>query len=797
MRSDVVFCTITTISHSARVQVLAESCAATHPGVPFHALVVDAHGSAPDFEFGPSATLDVPRGGVVEEGLFLEMAAMYTPLELCCALKPFYVKWFLDKGYERVLYLDGDTWVLDDLSSFVSEAERCGVVLTPHVSCVLEPARESTDVEGVALTAGLVNMGVFACAPAATPFLDWWASRLARECIDDPIHQRYVDQRWVDIAIPIFQPHLTRDRGVNVGWWSFAGLSAPPDAAGPLNVAGYPVRVLHMSGFDPERPWLFSVHAGDRPHLLLSANPLLRDLCARYAALLEAAGDADRRAVPYGFAELSNGVSLDARIRRIYRTAVWMADRGLGSAPPSPLKDPTAFAAWLAEPTGALAAVQPLSRYLRAVYDDVPGMVARFPRVDGEDGRLFREWCLGEGVLLHAVQKGLVAHEPEDVRPRAGAWPTSQRILIVADADGSIACEDDCLPRALTVALDAAGIPSVTVEATEAGESTQASRRIAKASDFGFDAVILAARSRAIAPLHHSVTVGDPRPVPRLPYVMWPYSGPPPNGISSLAGADHVLVPSSFSADGVRVLGVTPLVVGLPITPVVRPRGVGDVDWNGKAPPMIYAPVSLDGGGCRWRPEALIKGIQIARDAGYLTRLVVGLRGGERWVQEAERWRVAAAPLEWVEVVDIPERAPHAGPWLGLAHAVLSLHRTDAFCWTGALAMASGIPVVATAYGGNLDYMDDTNSWLVEPETLDEVRCPGVPAGSLLATVNPESVAAAIADLADDHQGRVARILRAQSVAERFAPARVGSAIQRAIEAAAVRTGFHDEAGAT
>ncbi|NTI24150.1 glycosyltransferase family 4 protein [Rhizobium rhizogenes] len=49
---------------------------------------------------------------------------------------------------------------------------------------------------------------------------------------------------------------------------------------------------------------------------------------------------------------------------------------------------------------------------------------------------------------------------------------------------------------------------------------------------------------------------------------------------------------------------------------------------------------------------------------------------------------------------------------------VLSLHRAEGFGRLMAEAMALGIPVVASAYSGNMDFMNDKNSWLVSGETL-------------------------------------------------------------------------------
>ena len=48
------------------------------------------------------------------------------------------------------------------------------------------------------------------------------------------------------------------------------------------------------------------------------------------------------------------------------------------------------------------------------------------------------------------------------------------------------------------------------------------------------------------------------------------------------------------------------------------------------------------------------------------------------------------------------------------ASAYVSLHRGEGLGLTIAEAMAMGVPAIATAYGGNLDFMRDANSHLID-----------------------------------------------------------------------------------
>ena len=68
--------------------------------------------------------------------------------------------------------------------------------------------------------------------------------------------------------------------------------------------------------------------------------------------------------------------------------------------------------------------------------------------------------------------------------------------------------------------------------------------------------------------------------------------------------------------------------------------------------------------------------------------------------------------------------------------AIISLHRSEGFGLTLAEAMAMGVSVVATGWSGNMDFMDDNNSYLV-PYKLIPVKDPSGMYGKPFGRVDP------------------------------------------------------------
>jgi glycosyltransferase involved in cell wall biosynthesis len=153
------------------------------------------------------------------------------------------------------------------------------------------------------------------------------------------------------------------------------------------------------------------------------------------------------------------------------------------------------------------------------------------------------------------------------------------------------------------------------------------------------------------------------------------------------------------------------------------------------------------------------------------TALVVkSINGGHRPAQHAEVMKAIEGRSDIVLIDEtLPE--PERDALIAVCDCLLSLHRSEGYGLTLAEAMAIGKPVVATSHGGNMEFMNESNSFLV-PCTRTRVGN-GVehyPAGATWAEPDVAQAAQMLRIVRDDPEERSRRAERSRlDIKERLA----------------------------
>lgn len=265
-------CSFSTKSHLPLLRTLAAS-ARKHFSGKVYLLLIDSD----DVALLPEGTTPVRISDVIDPLVWQEMVQRYNILELCCTLKPFLMRYVARTAACPVVYLDADTYLLGSLSPALPEDPKFSVFLTPHL---LQPFSGGRHVEEIGMlqvgiyNAGLVGVGV---DRDALRFLDWWADRVHRYAYDAPEHGIFTDQKWIDLVPSFFQNiQISRDWGLNVGPWRIRSeQDFAEDPAGRLTFCGVPVKLMHVSRFNPNRPEMLTVYL---PHAKTADSALGRFL---------------------------------------------------------------------------------------------------------------------------------------------------------------------------------------------------------------------------------------------------------------------------------------------------------------------------------------------------------------------------------------------------------------------------------------------------------------------------------------------------------------------------------------
>lgn len=271
MRQDIAICTISTRSHLAYARTMLASVRRWTPDAARVLLLVDDHDKQVRTDDGISI---VHPTTIVDSDLFQHLLYKYNAAEVCFALKPHLLRWLLTSGYEQAHYIDGDAWVVGDLSVVTERLHGANIQLTPHLRSPL-PLDGRNPTEFSLLRAGTFNAGYVGVArtSVALEFLEWWAERVQRWGINEPRFGMSGDQKWLDPVPNIFPGVVVNpDPGVNAAYWNLSGHEMAREA-GVVTVDGQPLVLLHLSGFNPAKPDELSVfqnRINTTQHILLA-----------------------------------------------------------------------------------------------------------------------------------------------------------------------------------------------------------------------------------------------------------------------------------------------------------------------------------------------------------------------------------------------------------------------------------------------------------------------------------------------------------------------------------------------
>lgn len=313
-----VAATIVARNYIAFARTLCQSFLRQHPDGQFFVLLVDELEdelipNKEPFELVELETLDLPGGD-----LFLYK---YSILELSTAVKPFFMRYLLEKfSLESLLYLDPDLYLTAPLTAVYNALLHSSIVLTPHMFSPPPEDGHSPSERDIMLS-GSFNLGFLGVKNNTDTInlMDWWSERLADNCIVDLPNAVFVDQRWMDMAPSYFGGvRILRDVSLNVAYWNLHERQLERSGDKFL-VNAVPLTFFHFSGFNPLKSDVLSKHQSRHR---LDDNEALSIIFQEYGKELINNEYQKLSKIPVAFNSLRNGVGLGKWAQWVVRRAI-------------------------------------------------------------------------------------------------------------------------------------------------------------------------------------------------------------------------------------------------------------------------------------------------------------------------------------------------------------------------------------------------------------------------------------------------------------------------------------------
>jgi glycosyltransferase involved in cell wall biosynthesis len=769
-------CTIIAKNYLAQARVLARSFLEYHPGGRFWTLVIDDFTDYLDPASEPFATLTPADIGC---DAFLDMAFRYTVLELSTAVKPWLLGHLMAAVDGPITYLDPDIQVFGSLERLDGLAREHKLVLTPHCTePIPDDGRRPTQID--IMIAGIYNLGYVSLAPCSEieQLLEWWKDRLRRDCRVDPVYGYFVDQRWFDLTPGLMDDRaIVREPEYNVAYWNLHSRRLTRDG-GSYAVNGRPLAFFHYSGFDPDEPGVLSRHQN---RLSVEHDPVLAEILRQYAELAAGEGYGTARNFPYSYDSLPDGTPLDPVVRQMFAEA---EETGELTASPLTQAGADAFLAWLsAQSPGAPPGVH---RLLARLYGLRRDLRDAFPDVAGADlGRLFA-WARGDGAREVPIlaRLGVPAGEGSGrVEKPAEAEPRSWGVNVVGHFRAELGIGEAA--RQVVTALDSAGVPALAVAGTTRPLSRQGHAFAAtdhRDAQFPINLICVNADM-----LPDFVAKAGPEFFAGRHSIglwFWEVSVFREEWHRSFDLVDEVWAPSAHIAQALAPVSPIPVIpVRIPVEMgAIVPRSRADLGIpEGRLFLFSFDYLSVFE---RKNPLGVIRAFTQAFDPGEDACLVIKSINGDRDPSSHAQLLDAAAGRDDVHVIDRYLDPADKDALTALCDCYVSLHRSEGLGLTMAEAMYLGKPVIATRYSGNLDFMSDENSLLVDCE-MRRVGPghPPYPAEAEWAEPDLEQAARLMRQVFDDDDAAGDLGARAAAAIRRtHSPAAAGEIMRRRLE---------------
>jgi hypothetical protein len=748
------------------------------------------------------------------------MKFIYTIAELNTAVRPYCFRFlFSAMGQSSAVYLAPDTVLLRPLEHVeLAFSDAADLVLTPHITAPIDDDFRPSEMD--IIRAGTYNLGFVAIRNTAETrrFLGWWAKRVQRNCIFDIGNGYHVDQKVVDLAPGLVEKtKILRHPGYNLAYCNIAQRRLT-HSDNQLLADGVPVHFVHFSSVGFANPKAISDHQN---RLKLTDLGPLKDVYESYlhnvARNMSLEGN-DLSREQYTYERFLDGRKIPQVLRRAYRELVSPHSGSFESlfvlngalfnerAPSLPQFDGlkiTKLYHYLWRSRADLQSTYNLHdfggqcRYLAwakaflaqevppELITDVPrealdtcGIAGAFPLpVTAETiVNVFRPAFVARH-YLHAL-----LHGKERARTRL------QRRLarMTATSNHSVPGATELKPGVALFGFfrTETGVGEVARRCADAlthsrepftAHLLRAGPGYREGLDFeaidapwnAYDRAVICANADAVASLDRLIPEAALTGRRRTGYWNWELPVFPAAWAPAFWRIDDIWTPSTFSGQAIGVatakpVHVVPIAVQDTVVDKLFARKKLGLDMSEF---LVLTIFDVNSHIARKNPMAAVRAFvdAFATRKESRPRMVVKLHGAARRGAEFRELLAFSANAGITIIDDVFDRAK-IRLLQAAADAFISLHRSEGFGLNIAECMSLAKPVVVTAFSGNMDFTNDTNSYLI-PWKMRQVAPDEYPqgAGQWWAEPDHDAAVSALRSVTDQSARAAQRGARART----------------------------------
>lgn len=632
-------------------------------------------------------------------------AAIHARCALQCALLGPLMLRLIEWQTDALLYLSPGLRVTASLEAFFNALGSSEVALVPKHHCL----NANCTWYGHAGTYTQKVIG-FGSGPMARKLLAAWPRRfLARDGSD----ACRACASWID-SIPVRLPAtaILSGQALIVDGSALAGVDpACALRGGALFIGDQQVPLVDLADINPDDIPALQSTSAFTPAGIVDAG--LLEFLRLHATDLRAAGIDQAQREPQSYDRLADGLRLTQTIRTLVVEAV--RERRLKYSPFEE-RGRRELYEYLLEPATSGSSAG-LTRLHAAIWQRRDDLRAAYPHLEGPDGPGFAGWLCAYGCEQEGLTPELLPPIPDqayrDADPNIQLQPQRFGANVVGFFNSELGIGE--MARLLAAGFDETKIPFLPIQ----GRLRPPSRAREPFQTLAVD--------EAVFPLNVICINGDGVPVfareagrkffsDRYNIAMWWWEvGPPPSSWDrAYEFIDEIWVGSRYVYDLIAPTAPVP-VIRMPV-PLADLR-CADCTRSDLGLPergfifvCIYDYHSVVK---RKNPSAVISAFRRAFESDCGVHLVLKSVNGELRPREHARVLMEAGDHPSIHVIDGYLSAPQKNSLLAACDCYVSLHRAEGFGLTMAEAMLLEKPVIATRFGGNVDFMNDTNSYLV------------------------------------------------------------------------------------